>query len=370
MGLRDEIKKIVARFFGTKRLTSVSEIEKVAVNDTEIWDIGVSEFDKRLKVEITQELQGNKFSAIKDEARREILMSVENFKNNILNSEEIEKIKSEETHTGEANGQSFICIAEMADNGEISSTIIVTANSCSKTTIDENGNTTYQESRMVNGIMKTIVSDDKGRSLTITGNFSQEEIEKIKKFSESNKSKLNDIKQFKTEEEKTAYLSLLLNKTPYVEGNDFLDREKYLSSCWGKRVKEDGVSVLKEMDFVLDKNNINSNPLVVSLNTLKEGKVTRQRFRLTNDGKYIDESSFKLNDKGEPEYTEMTFEDLKEYFGKQGLNMNYIGQVRKHQTDEKPMIPPGAMNIHKAMQAEIEKGIRNVSSPSVDEQIK
>ena len=372
MGLRDEIKKIIAKFFKTKRLTSVSEIEEIDVNDMVDWKKGISEFDRSLKVDVVPELQGNRFSEIKDDVKKEIMLNVENFKGKVLNSDEIQKIQSDEARSGESNGQPFICIAEMDADGKIQTTIIVTPNACSKTTIDENGNTIYQESRMVNGRMKTIISDNKDSSLALHGNFTQEEIDRIKKFSDDNGKKINNIKQFKTEEEKDAYLALLSSKTSYEEGNDFSDENKYLLSCSGRSVKENGGKVLKEIYFALDKNNLDENPLVITLNSLKEGKLKRERFRLTEEGKYIDENSFRLNDKGEPEYTEITFEQLKEYAVSQGFNIDYIDQVRNHKKEEKALIPPGAINIHKALQAELtrEASKPGIEMPSMDDQIK
>lgn len=354
MGLKEEIKKIMSKFFGTKRLTAVSEIKNIEVNDV-AWKMEMSDFDKSLKVDATPELQEMKFSEIKEEARREILRNVENFKNNILNSEEIKKINEKEYRTGEANGQEFICLVEMGNDGNLKATTVITPNSCSKTVIDAEGNKTYQESRMINGIMKTIINDDNGRSLAINGNFTQEEINKIKKFSENNKNKMNDIKQFKTEEEKLAYIEVLKEKSYYIEGENFSDKDKYLTSCAGKKFDENGLSVFREVDFVFDRNNMNSNPLLITLNTQKDGKITRQRFRLTKDNKYIDENSFRINDKGEPEYTELTYEEVKLYGVNNKFKMNYIEQIKSHEIEKKPMIPPGAINIHKAIQAEIEK---------------
>ena len=351
MDLKDMLMSRVRSIFGTKRLTTVLEIEQMELLDSELVGNASSEFERNLKVKNAPQISKNYFFAIKEDARQEIWNNLLFFKDTILSSDEMKRIKEAE-ETGEIGGTAFICTAEMGSDGKIQSTIIATKNSCSRLTTDSDGNKCYQESRMVNGRMQTIINDEKQGSLLINGNFNQAQIDKIRKFSNSNVEKMSNIKEFESESEKAAYIHVLQQRGAAAQV-DVNDKEKYSTGGSGRVSKEDGT--LSEVNFVFDKNKQNQPPVIISLNRLKGGKLSTERFRLTEDGKYIDENSFRLNENGNPEYTEVSFEQLREYGNKNGFDMGYITKIQRHHAMNKDMIPQGALEIQQMLAQRIQQ---------------
>lgn len=353
MGLRERVMKSIQKAFGKKKITSTEEISSIDSTESELMKNVISEFDESLKVGTTPTLEGNLFSEIAAEARNNVLMNLHSFKNTVLSSEQVQKLQGKEARTGQAGNVPFVCVAEMDENGKIKSTIIVTDQACSKLTVDKDGKKTYQESRFVDGEMKTVINDEKNGSLFINGNVKQSDIDKIKNFASKNKEKTNEMRKFDDQEEKKAYLHILKQRGVDTKINPY-DKDKYSYASSGRIIRGKEV-LLKEADFVFDKTNENAPPVTVSLNTLKAGKVSRQKYRLTADGKYIDENSFKLDENGNPSYIELTLEELKEQAMEAGFDMDYMNRFQKHQAQGKEMIPQGAIDIHEALVEEKKK---------------
>ncbi|MBR3614504.1 MAG: hypothetical protein IKL55_04945 [Clostridia bacterium] len=368
MGLREKIMQSVQKIFGRKVLTSVSEVEEVEKEGGQLTQTAVSEFEKNIKVENTPTLDGKLFSQITSEARNSVLMNLQAFRNTVLSSDEFKKLQGKDARPGMADKVPFVCVAEMDDDGKIKTTIIATNQAVSKIAIDENGNRTYQESRIVDGEMKTIINDDKNGTLHIGGNVSQKDIDNIKKFAYQNKSQINEISKIKglSDEEKAKYFTAL-EKFGVKTDIDLNDTKKYLFGASG-RIIRGKPTVLKEADFVFDKENPDSNPLIISLNTLKDKKTTREKYRLYKDNIYIDESSLKFNKDGNVKFKTITLEELQAKAMEDGFNMLYMDRVKSHKANKKEMIPQGAVDIHNGLVEEKTKEAEKKNQKDEQEQ--
>ncbi|MBR3832113.1 MAG: hypothetical protein IKJ72_00565, partial [Mycoplasmataceae bacterium] len=345
MGLRDWIKKIFSKRFGVKQI-SAGEAENTAGVMHETY--GQNIFDE-LKVNGVPQIDKMKVEEIDKTAREVLKESAEKFKNTILSNEEIKKLKEESAKSGKMGDSPFICTVEMDANGEFKTTVIVKENSCAKIKEDKDGNLTYQETRIDGKEMKTIINT-KDSSILITGNVSQNDIDKVQKFSNRNKATITQLKDFG---EKNEEYKKLLESLGIKADIDLADKDSYMFSSTGRIIRDQNrkLKKLEEMGIVLDKKHPEKDPLIVSFNTyektiVKEGdkdveKVVEKgrKFYLTKDGKYIEEGSIKFNDKGEPEFKEYTMKDLEELAINKTLDKKFIDKMKKINRDNVDLIP-------------------------------
>lgn len=369
MDLKDKIIGMIKRSFGTKTLTSIDEIENIDTYGTTATESAINSgvqkteqenaFNNSLKFDSNSIHVAPNFQKLSNEIRMELLENFEEFKIAVLESDDIKRIKATQEE-GKMGETPFMCFAEMDSDGKLKSTIIVSKNSCIRTSEDQDGNLVYQETRMgKDGQLRTVLNDKNG-SLYIRGKMSQEELTDIKKFSDRNQDNITKLPKRFDEQTRKEYKNVLDNLGVRTDINlDDEDKFKYLAAGKPKRDNDGRISELNEISFVLDKENLDSNPLIIALNTKKDNKIISKKFRLTESGKYIDESSFKMVD-GKPQYSLLDYEQVLNYGKEKNLDVNYVDRMKKVLKDEqKSLIPEAAVSIHDAMAAKKEKEQRN-----------
>lgn len=349
MGVRDFFKKIFANRFGRKTLTS-GEGPVLAPNDltfhSSLEDLKVSGLDEVANLKF-EEIEAERTAALKEVS--------ENYKNTILSDATLQQIKNDEFKTGKKGETPFICVVEADENGNFKTTVIVTEKSCAKVTEDENGNVTYQETRIDGEKIKTVVNT-KDTSMVITGNVNQEEIDKIKKFNEGNKKNLVTIKKISEEEQEQAKYVDALKKAGVMTDIDLSKVDEYMSTFAGKVTRDENGKMIKldEMNLVLDKKDKNKNPLIISFSTSEKDKLTQRRFLLNKDGKYIDESSAEIKD-GKVTYKELDLKEIRTIAKNYKISDQFIDKAQKINRDNVQLVPPVAKKIHEEAKKEFEK---------------
>lgn len=349
MGVRDFLKKIFARRFGTKTLTSGND-PVLTPND-----LTFHSSLEELKFTGLDEVANLKFGEIEAETKEAIKELSENYRNTILNDNTLKKIKDNEFKTGKKIAVPFICVVETDENGNFKTTVIVTEKSCAKVTEDEKGNLTYQETRIDSETMKTVVNT-KDTAMVITGKVNQEEIDKIKKFNEENKKNLVTLKKIGENEQDQAKYVEALKEAGVVTDIDLSKTNEYMTSFTGKVTRDENGKMLRldEMNLVLDRKDKDKKPLIISINTSEKGKTTQRRYLLNKDGKYIEENSVELKD-GKISYTEYDLEEVRYIANKLNINDKYIDKAQKINRDNVQLVPPVAKKIHEETKKDFEK---------------
>ncbi len=357
MDLKDKIIGMIKRSFGIKALTSIDEIENVdgygmTITESSI-NSGISlmeqenDFNSKLKVDSNPISVRPNFQRLSNEIKMELLESFDKFKTTVFENNDIKSIKETEEE-GIMGEIPFMCFAEMDLNGNLKSTIIVTKNSCIKNSEDDAGNISYMETRRGEDGIQTVINDNQG-SMYINGSMSKEDIDMIKKFSSRNFDTITKLpKKFDelTREEYKNTLEKLGVKTDV----DLQDKGKFNYVSTGKTIRNNGtIAQLNEMSCVFDKENLDKNPIIISINSLKDNKIVSRKFRLTENGKYIDESSFKITG-GNPQYALLDYEQVINYGKEKRLDVNYFERARKFLNNKNnSLIPDAAVSIHEAM---------------------
>lgn len=360
MSLKDKIVGMIKRSFGIKALTSIDEIENIdtyglystenSINSaTSDKKYSENQFDESLKVDPSAISVAPNFEKLSAEIKAELLDSFEEFKQTVLENDDIKRIKQSQEE-GQMGDTPFICFAELDSNGKLKSTIIVTKNSCIKTTEENDGSISYQETRKDKDGYQTIINDNRGSMYIKGNNLTQSQINELKDFSYKSEDNITKLPSKFDDETKSIYKQTLESlgvKTDIDVKNK--EKYKYLASGKYHRNLDTGeFESLDEMCCIFDKESNSEKPEIIAINTKKEGKISSRKFRLTENGKYIDESSFKIVD-GKPEYSLVDYEQIKQYGKQKEIDVNYMDRYNKFNSQNKPLIPEAAVNIHNAM---------------------
>lgn len=365
MNLKDKIIGMIKRAFGIKALTSIEEIENIdtyamssvdsSINSmNEKTEYSENQFDEGLKVNSNSISAVPNFQNLSSEIRTELLNSFNEFKQTVLESEEIQHIKQSQEE-GKIGETPFMCFAELDSNGKLKSTIIVTKNSCIKTTEEDDGSISYQETRRGKDGLQVVIND-KNSSMYIRGGnrLTQKKINEIRDFSNINRNSATKMPS-KFDDVTTNMYKKTLQELGVKQDIDLNDDKRFSYAVAGKSNKiNENTYRLDEIGAIIDKENNRGIPEIITINSKMDGKISRKKFRLTENGKYLDESSFKVID-GKPQYSLVDYEQIKQMGAKLNLDVNYIDRYKNFTKENKPLIPNDAMNIHKSMEIKQEK---------------
>lgn len=241
------------------------------------------------------------------QVRAEIEANYQEFRTTLEGSEEYKKIETEYKKEGYSGKVPFMCFVEMDSSGKMHSSIIVTKDSVNKTTKQDDGSYLYEEHRKTeNGYESVITRGKNSFYISSEEPISAEIIERAEMLTTTTKALAASGRKMNPET-LLAYQQTL--KSLGIDNKDinFSDEDRYRIIGTG----DFNMSQFDHMAYIIDKESDSKQPIAVSISSERDGNVSSQRFRLTNDGKYIDENSFEIRN-GRPHYNLVTLDQIKQ----------------------------------------------------------
>ncbi len=348
MGFREKFISLLKKSFGNKKVESVEDVEMIESNIENSIDFATrnieGEFDKSIKVDIQEQIS-TKYEPLPQNIKQGLRDSFKEFKEAILSTEESTNNTIKEQNEGTNGKNPFLCFVEIDSSGKIVSTIIITDKSAIKISKDENGDVTYQETRKTKNGMQTIINDKNG-SMSIAGNVSQEKIEKMKLFAKKSDKALLESPTNISDKDMSIY-EQTLEKLGVDTNIDINNKQKYGRAGTGLSKKDS--DIITGMSYIYDKSKDFSVPESICLSSMDNEKFSSRTFRRTQDGKYIDCSSFKVID-GQAQYKLVTFEQIQEYALKTGysdsISQSFFNRYEQFSRKCNDLIPKAAVGIH------------------------
>lgn len=373
MSIKEKFFQMMQRSFGTKRISSAQDFEDAEKDLTTSMNsaqtASENEFDKSLKVDGIQQKSNINYSKLPQQVKKDLERNFEELKKSILTGENLKNNQLLLENEGSVEKSPFICYTEIDSSGKIQSTIIVTNKSISKTSKDENGDPTYQEIRKNKNGMEAIINE-KNLSLRISGKaLSQEEIEKFKSFSKNSDLALVGPPAKLAEKDYDLYEQTLKDLGVNIDIN-LNDKDKYTRAATAKSRADS--NVVKGMSCLYDKNQDFSKPESICLSyTDSSNKFLSKTFRKTQDGNYIDCSSFEVVE-GKPKYQLLTLQQIHKYARKNdfsdSVSHSYFKKFEKFQKEDNALIPKAALDIHDKAIKQHEKSLAPEKEDNVQEQ--
>lgn len=355
MGLKEKILGFIKQRFGRKLLSSPNQINNTDFIEQEITSYNMDDFNESLKVENVSNLSPSyDFQELSNEIKAQLHQTYREFRETLEGSEEYIEMKEKEMYgEGYSGNMPFICYAEMGSDGKIEATIIVTEKSVSRTGKNSDGSKSYEEYRKdKNGYKAVSVSNGETAYVSSKNPIAKKDMEKIKAFRERIKNDINSNTNNMSKEELLAYQQVLKAYGVDDFQIDLKDKDKFASpatGCFGEDGRGSAITCVYNKE-----QNSSSVPILINIATEKDGKMATRNFRSVGQNKYIDENSFELVN-GQPSYKIVSLEKINEIAESRGLDVSFFDRLKKHENEEKPMIPKTAEDIHDKFSRQAEK---------------
>ena len=360
---KDIIKSFMARF-GRRALNpgDVSEITNLEEQANNMYTNIAKTFDENIKAEgiKTGEMQAiPQYQKIDAEESKKI----HTFFQGITQSEFSNYQEIEGCEGISSSGEPFQCFAEIDGSGNI----IVTPNKAISITKEESGLEKYlerrkqQDGKTVEIEIKRVHGDIVGFSKNyLDADITPEQYKKIKDFKEkyTDPTKAQELEvEGKSEEEKRIYFEELkklgIKNNSYKKAEQMSKEEYDLAKEAGSFcfVGSQGIynfkKGFKNVNVMLNPNQEQPETIWLTNTDADGNNVQFNSYRLTNDGKYLDTSSFQIVN-GKPVYRLLQQEEVEKIAEANGFDINSLYKMREHMDrDLKNDFPKEAEAINK-----------------------